>query len=56
MIFLIVGLMLDSIYAVIMGPTTLDTPQPCNDDPQFFHPVLYYRWGSDLWFAADEKN
>lgn len=27
-IFLIIGLMLGSIYAVIMGPTTLDTPQP----------------------------
>lgn len=28
MIYTIVGLMLGSIYAVIMGPTTLDTPQP----------------------------
>ena len=27
-IYLIIGLMLGSIYAVIMGPTTLDTPQP----------------------------
>lgn len=27
-IYLIVGLMLGSIYAVIMGPTTLDVPQP----------------------------
>lgn len=56
MIFLIVGLMLGSIYAVIMGPTTLDTPQPAMTIHQFFHPVLYHRWGSDLWFAADEKN
>ena len=27
-IYLIIGLMLGSIYAVIMGPTTLDVPQP----------------------------
>lgn len=28
MIYTIIGLMIGSIYAVIMGPTTLDTPQP----------------------------
>lgn len=28
MIYTIIGLMLGSIYAVIMGPTTLETPQP----------------------------
>jgi len=27
-IFMIIGMMLGSIYAVIMGPTTLDVPQP----------------------------
>ena len=27
-IYLIIGLMLGSIFAVVMGPTTLDTPQP----------------------------
>ena len=27
-IYTIIGLMLGSIYAVVMGPTTLDTPQP----------------------------
>ena len=27
-IYLIIGLMLGSIYAVVMGPTTLDVPQP----------------------------
>lgn len=27
MIYLIIGLMIGSIYAIIMGPTTLDTPQ-----------------------------
>ena len=28
MILLITGLMLGSLYAIVMGPTTLDTPQP----------------------------
>ena len=27
-IYMIIGMMIGSIYAVIMGPTTLDTPQP----------------------------
>lgn len=27
-IYLIIGLMIGSLYAIIMGPTTLDTPQP----------------------------
>ncbi len=27
-IYLIIGLMAGSIYAVVMGPTTLETPQP----------------------------
>ena len=26
-VFLILGLMIGSLYAIIMGPTTLDTPQ-----------------------------
>lgn len=28
MIYLIIGLMVGSLYAIVMGPTTLDTPQP----------------------------
>ncbi len=28
MIYLVLGLMLGSLYAIVMGPTTLDTPQP----------------------------
>lgn len=28
MIYLIIGLMLGSLYAIVMGPTTLDTPKP----------------------------
>lgn len=27
MIFLILGMMIGSFYAIVMGPTTLDTPQ-----------------------------
>lgn len=27
-VYLIIGLMLGSLYAIVMGPTTLDTPQP----------------------------
>ena len=28
-VYLILGLMLGSVYAIAMGPTTLETPQPC---------------------------
>ena len=27
-VYLIIGLMLGSLYAIVMGPTTLDMPQP----------------------------
>ena len=27
-VYLIIGLMIGSLYAIVMGPTTLDTPQP----------------------------
>ena len=27
-VYLIIGLMLGSLYAIVLGPTTLDTPQP----------------------------
>lgn len=35
MIYLIVGLMVGSLYAIVMGPTTLDTPQPAMDAHTF---------------------
>lgn len=41
-IYLIIGLMIGSVYAIIMGPTTLDTPQPAMDFSSF----------SILWFIA----
>jgi len=55
MIFLIVGQMPWFYLCCDHGTNNTGYPTACNDDPQFFHPVLYYRWGSDLWFAADEK-
>ena len=27
-VYLIIGLMIGSLYAIVMGPTTLDDPQP----------------------------
>lgn len=35
MIYLILGLMLGSLYAILMGPTTLDTPKPPLDFSSF---------------------
>lgn len=34
-VYLIIGLMLGSLYAIVMGPTTLDTPQPALSFPTF---------------------
>lgn len=34
-VYLIIGLMLGSLYAILMGPTTLDTPQPALSFPTF---------------------
>ncbi len=31
MVYLIIGLMIGSLYSILMGPTTLDTPQPMLD-------------------------
>lgn len=45
-IYLIVGLMLGSIYAVIMGPTTLDVPQPAMTFGEFR--ILFFLIGGAL--------
>ena len=45
-IFLIVGLMIGSIYAVIMGPTTLDTPQPAMSIQDFS--ILFFIIGGGV--------
>lgn len=34
-VYFIIGLMLGSLYAIVMGPTTLDTPQPTLSFPTF---------------------
>lgn len=45
-IYLIIGLMLGSIYAVIMGPTTLDVPQPAMSLGEFR--ILFFVIGGAL--------
>lgn len=42
-VYLIIGLMIGSIYAVIMGPTTLDNPQPAMGLGQFH--ILFFAIG-----------
>lgn len=46
MIHLILGLMLGSLYAIAMGPTTLDVPQPALT-MQSFH-ILYFILGGGI--------
>lgn len=46
MIHLILGLMLGSLYAIVMGPTTLDNPQPALT-LQSFH-ILYFILGGAI--------
>ncbi len=52
MIYFILGLMLGSLYAVFMGPTTLDEPK----DPMNFHlfKPIYFLIGGVLIFGLDE--
>ena len=54
MIFLIVGLMLGSIYAVIMGPTTLDTPQPAMTIHNFS--ILFFIIGGVVIFGLQQMK
>lgn len=44
-IYLIIGLMLGSIYAVIMGPATLDVPQPAMTF-ETFHVLFFFIGGA----------
>lgn len=46
MIYLILGLMLGSLYAIAMGPTTLDNPQPALTW-QSFH-MFYFLLGGAI--------
>ena len=45
-IYLIIGLMLGSLYAVVMGPTTLDVPQPAMSLHEFN--ILFFVIGGAL--------
>lgn len=45
-IYLIIGLMLGSLYAVVMGPTTLDVPQPAMSIREFN--ILFFVIGGAL--------
>lgn len=46
MIYFILGLMLGSLYAIAMGPTTLDTPQPALTGADFH--IVYFLAGGAL--------
>lgn len=53
-IYLIIGLMLGSIYAVIMGPTTLDTPQPAMGFGEFS--ILFFVIGGAVIFGLQKMK
>lgn len=44
MVYLILGLMLGALYAIAMGPTTLDVPQPAMT-VKTFHPLFFLLGG-----------
>lgn len=47
-VFLIIGLMLGSLYAIVMGPTTLDSPQP-SLSINTFSIVFFLIGGAVIW-------
>ena len=53
-IYTIIGLMLGSIYAVIMGPTTLDTPQPAMGIHDFS--ILFFLIGGAVIFGLQKMK
>ena len=53
-IYLIIGLMLGSIHAVIMGPTTLDTPQPAMGFGEFS--ILFFVIGGAVIFGLQKMK
>lgn len=44
MVYLILGLMLGALYAIVMGPTTLDVPKPAMT-VKTFHPLFFLLGG-----------
>ena len=53
-IYLIIGLMLGSIFAVVMGPTTLDTPQPAMGIHDFS--ILFFLIGGAVIFGLQKMK
>lgn len=50
-IYLIIGLMIGSVYAIIMGPTTLDVPKPAMDINSFS--VIWFIVGGLILYLID---
>lgn len=55
MIYLILGLMIGSLYAVFMGPTTLEVPKPAMDLSTFSF-VYFIIGGAILFFLEKGKS
>lgn len=54
-IYLIIGLMIGSLYAIIMGPTTLDTPQPQLTYDTFSFMFFIIGGGAIMWLQLLKK-
>lgn len=55
MVYLILGLMLGALYAIAMGPTTLDVPQPAMT-VKTFHPLFFLLGGLVLFGLQKLKD
>lgn len=55
MVYLILGLMIGALYAIVMGPTTLDIPQPAMT-VKTFHPVFFLLGGIILFALQKLKG
>ena len=53
MIYLILGLMLGSLYSIIMGPTTLEVPQPVMNFNIFLNNILFFIIGIAIIFGLE---
>lgn len=53
MIYLILGLMLGSLYSIIMGPTTLEVPQPMMNFNIFINNILFFIIGVVIIFGLE---
>ena len=55
MVYLILGLMIGALYAIVMGPTTLDIPQPAMT-VKTFHPIFFLLGGIILFALQKLKG